>query len=96
MGVNIWGKRRQKQARGVGLQGPRGTWGAGRGWKDSERRDGRWRLEGVDACPGGKAIQDQKRRGRIRYKKSGVCRSIAFQWGGLGMRRVTGKDPVKI
>ena len=34
------GGRRQKRARGVGLQGPTGNWGAGRGRKYSECRTG--------------------------------------------------------
>ena len=50
-----------KQACGAGLQGPAGTWGAGRGRQDSEHRDGKWIPEGVDACPGGQAVQEQKR-----------------------------------
>ena len=83
MWVNRQEKRRQKQAPGAGLQGPRGTWGLGRGWQDSERRGGRWRPEGVDACPGGQAIQDRKRRGRIRYKNSGVAQSKGVGWGGI-------------
>ena len=64
-GANIQGKRREKQARGVGLQGPIGTWGAGRGRKDSDIRDGRWGITGVGAFPGGQVIQDHNRRVRI-------------------------------
>ena len=39
------GVRWQKRARGAGLQGPIGTWGAGQGHQDSEREagaGGRW------------------------------------------------------
>ena len=33
-----------------------GTWGADQGRQYSKRRDRRWRLAGVDACPGGQAV----------------------------------------
>ena len=47
----------------AGMQGLIGTWGAGKGKKDSNHRSGRWMPAGVDACKGGHAIQDLKRRG---------------------------------
>ena len=47
MGSTGMETRQQKRARGVGLQGPTGTWGAGQGRQDSKcrtvsvgRRDG--------------------------------------------------------
>ena len=46
---------------GVRLKGPTGTWGAGRGRQDSERRDEKWRPAGVDTCTGGQAIHYRKR-----------------------------------
>ena len=81
MWVNRQEKRRQKQAPGAGLQGPRGTWGLGRGWQDSERRGGRWRPERVDACPGRQAIQDRKIMRVIGYINIYVDQ---FQGGGSG------------
>ena len=71
----------QKHARGVGLQGPRGTWGAGQGQKDSDRRDGWWRPGGVDACPGGQAIQDRKRSWVIGCKKISAAQLKGGGWG---------------
>ena len=40
-----------------------GTWGSGQGRQDIDRRDGKWRPKGVDAFPGGQAVQDRKRGG---------------------------------
>ena len=50
--------------------------------QDKERRDGRWRPAGVDACPCGQAIQYRKRRGRNGCKKSIVTQSEGGEWGG--------------
>ena len=63
------------------MQGLIGTWGAGKGKKDSEHRGGRWMPAGVDACKGGHAIQDLKRRGVIGCIKIGVSQ---YQGGGYG------------
>ena len=60
----------------------RGTWGADRGQQDIELRDGRWSPAGVDACPGGQAIQDRKRRRGIGCIKSGVAQSQGSGYGG--------------
>ena len=49
-GTTGQGTRRQKRARGAGLQGPTGTWGAGRGQKIQHVQDGWWRPAGMDAC----------------------------------------------
>ena len=53
-----------------GFRGQEGCWGAGQRRQGSERRDGRWRPEVVDDCPGEKEIQDRKRRERIRRKRA--------------------------
>ena len=84
--------RWQKRARGAGLQGPTGTWGAGRGRQNSQRRDGRWRSVGVDTCSGGQVFQDRKRGGNQ------VQRSVQISLGvvdgrGVGTWGVAGNDP---
>ena len=61
LGRQKGGERTEEEAaeaaRGAGMQGSRGTWGEGRGQQDIKRRYRRWRLEVVEACPGGNAIQ---------------------------------------
>ena len=48
----------------------------------------------MDTCPGIWEIQDQKRRGRIGCRKSGVAQSKGgVCGGGIGIWRVIGKDP---
>ena len=79
--VNRTGEETTEATCGARLQGSRGNWGAGRGQHDRKNKDGRWRLVGVDACPGGQAIQDRKRRRGIGCIKSGVAQS---QGGGFG------------
>ena len=68
-------------ARGTGLKGMRGTWVSGQGKHDSKQRDVWWRLEGVDAYPGGHSIQDRKIRMGIGCTKIGVSQ---YQGGGYG------------
>ena len=92
MGATGRRTRRQKRARGVGLQVPTGTWGSGRGKQDSEHRGGRWRPAGVDACPGGQAVQDWK-RGENRVQRSVQLSLRVTDGGGVGARRVKKKDP---
>ena len=48
----------------------------------------------MEAFPGGKAIQDWERRGRIGCKNSGVAQSKGGRWGGSKDMEGDGKDPV--
>ena len=73
------GTRRQKRARGTGLQGPIGTWGAGRGRQDSECRTGG---EGRrDGSLFGQAVQDRNEGGNW-VRKSGAAQSQGGGWEG--------------
>ena len=79
----------------MGLQGARETWGAGRGRKDKNSRDGRCRTAVVDSYTGVQATQDWKRRGRIGCKKSGAAQSKGGGWGGKKDTEVDGKRSSK-
>ena len=92
IGANGQGKRHMKRDRGAGVKGLTGTEGAGRGRQDSERRDGWWRPEGVDARTCRQAFQDRK-RGK-KWVQRAVQLSIRVEGGeGVGTQREMGKDP---
>ena len=58
-----------------------GTWGADQGRQYSKRRDRRWRLAGVDACPGGQAVQYCKRGGYQVQRTVKISLRVAHRGG---------------
>ena len=50
----------------------------------------------MDACPGEQAIQDRKRRGKIRFQKSGEAQSKCGGRGGSKDTEGDGKRSSKL
>ena len=65
-GANGKGTRRKKLSRGVGLQGPTGIWGAGRGWQDSNCKTGGGGRQGGRLF--GRAVQDRNEGVKLGVK----------------------------
>ena len=85
------GTRRQKRARGVRLQEPKGDWGVGRGSQDRNLREGSgYQRDGILS---GQAVQDQNEGGKVGAKER--CSSVLElrMGGGVSTWRVKGIDP---